>query len=55
MKGGCMKYLKWFYIATVAIMCFGAIINIADQSFDIYQAWAVIANIAGVVLIEEKK
>lgn len=50
-----MKYLKWFYVATVVITASGGIVNIADKTFDIYQAWVIIAFFVGVVLIEEKK
>ena len=50
-----MKYLKWFYIATAILMCIGGISNIADGSFDIWQAWIIMALLAGIYITEEKK
>jgi hypothetical protein len=49
------KYLRWFYIATVAVMLIGAVINIAEFTFDLYQLWASIAYVVGLYLIEEGK
>lgn len=49
-----MKYLKIFYYVVVVLMSLGALVNIADGVFDIYQAVAIAGYIVGIILIEEK-
>ena len=48
------KLLRWFYYLTVIVYSLGVVVNIVDNTSDIYQVWGLLAFWVGVYLMKKR-